>query len=56
MKIEPWALGEIYFKFADGDGEGDDDDDDGWDPWFLRFAYNYKPAYTCLIFLLVKPM
>jgi len=56
LKIEPWALGEIYNKFADGDGECDGDDDDGWDPWFLRFAYNYKPVYTCFVILLVKPM
>ena len=48
--MEPWALGEIYIKFDDADGEGDDDDDDddGRDHWFLRVAYNYKPAYICL--------
>ena len=57
LKIEPWALGEIYIKFDDADGEGDnDDDDDGRDHRFLRFAYNYKPVYTFLILLLVKPM
>ena len=54
--MEPWALGEIYIKFDDADGEGDDDDDDGWDHWFLRFAYNYKPVYTFVILLLVKSM
>ena len=37
FKIEPWALGEIYFKFDDVDGEGDDDD--GRDHRFHRFAY-----------------
>ena len=50
LKIEPWALGEIYIKFDDADGEGDDDDDDddGWDHWFLCVAYKYKPVYTLL--------
>ena len=59
LKIEPWALGEIYIKFDDAGGEGDDDDDDdddGWDHWFLRFAYHYKPVYSLFILLLVKPM
>ena len=40
----------------DSDDDDDDDDDDGRDHRFLRFAYNYKPVYTLLILLLVKPM